>query len=196
MRKTISILSSFTIILLAAISACNTGSNKTQSAATAVSKDSLIKRGAYLVTIGGCDDCHSPKKMGPMGPEVDPELRLSGFPASRPLPKFDSNFAKKGLMMMNEDGTAAAGPWGISFTGNLTSDATGAGSWPVENFVTALRKGKLKGHQGGRDLLPPMPWQNYSQMTDDDLRALHAFLQSTKPVENIVPAPKQFADLK
>lgn len=98
--------------------------------------------------------------------------------------------------MFNEDLTAAAGPWGVSFAANITSDATGAGSWQEENFILALRKGKFKGLEGSRNLLPPMPWQNFSQMTDDDLKAIYTFLQSTKPVNNVVPAPMQFADLK
>lgn len=163
-----------------------------------VKTDSLkfIERGKYLLTIGGCNDCHSPKKMGPHGPEVIAETMLSGYPANRPFPKFDSTLAKRGIAQFNEDMTATAGPWGISFAGNLTSSASGAGSWPFENFKTALQHGKWKGIETSRSLLPPMPWFNYAVMTDDDLKALLAFLRSTKPVDNVPPPPMQFNQLK
>jgi cytochrome c553 len=195
MRKTIFVISILTSGIIALLLSCNGATEKT-AAVTAISKDSLIKRGAYIVTIAGCDDCHSPKKMGPQGPELDMDRRLSGFPATRPMPLFDSNMVKKGIAMFNEDLTSAAGPWGVSFAANLTSDATGAGSWPEENFIRALKKGKFKGQENGRSLLPPMPWQNFAHMTDEDIKAVYAFLQSTKPVENVVPAARSFAELK
>jgi hypothetical protein len=195
MRKTIFILSTIAAVTIIAV-ACNSKTGDSKPAEKKQDKAALLKRGEYLVTISGCDDCHSPKKMGPHGPEVDRERRLSGFPATRPLPQFDSNVLKKGIMQLNEDLTASAGPWGISFAANLTSDASGAGSWPLENFKFALRHGKLKGLAASRDMLPPMPWFNFAKMTDEDLEALHTFLQNTKPVENVVPGPKQFSQLK
>ncbi len=162
----------------------------------ALTNDSLVKRGAYLVTVAGCDDCHSPKKFGPMGPEIDMERRLSGFPATRVVPQYDSNVVKKGLVMFNEDLTSAAGPWGVSFAANLTSDDTGLGNWSEAHFFKAIREGKFKGLDGSRSLLPPMPWQNLKQLTDEDIRAVFAFLKSTKPVKNIVPGNRQLAELK
>ena len=185
-----------TSVSIALTMSCTNSSGKEPQKPTALSNDSLIKRGAYLVLAGGCDDCHSPKIMTPTGPAIDTSLRLSGFPSNRPIPAFDSNIVKKEIILLAIDGTAAAGPWGLSFAANLTSDATGAGSWPVENFINALRHGKFKGHENGRPLLPPMPWQNIGQLTDEDLTAIHAFLHSIKPVENVPPAPRQFADLK
>lgn len=192
----------FALVLVAAIStiaiSCNNDSAKKNKTTAVVIKDSvsLVKRGEYLITTSGCDDCHSPKKMGPNGPELDMEKRLSGFPSARPIPDFDNNIFKKGIVQFNEDLTAAAGPWGISFAANLTSDATGAGSWPLENFKYALRHGKWKGLEGSRGLLPPMPWFNFAKMTDEDLEAMYSFLKTTRPVENVVPLPKQLADLK
>lgn len=53
----------------------------------------------------------------------------------------------------------------------------------------ALRKGKYKGLENARDLLPPMPWFNFSHLTDEDLKAMFAYLKSTKPVNNVVPPP-------
>lgn len=195
MQKTFFLIGFTAAIIVAAISSCNDSKAK-NIAENIISKDSLIKRGSYLVTIGGCDDCHSPKKFGPHGPEVDMEQRLSGYPASRVFPKYDSNVVKKGMVMFNEDLTSAAGPWGVSFAANLTSDDTGLGNWSEDHFFRAIREGKFKGLDQSRSLLPPMPWQNIKQMTDDDLRAVFTFLKSTKPVKNIVPGPKQFSELK
>ena len=94
--------------------------------------EQMVQRGEYLVTIMGCNDCHSPKKMGPQGPMIIPELMLSGYPADRPLPKVDAQTIKKGWVLLVEDLTAAAGPWGVSFAGNLTPDQTGIGNWTEE----------------------------------------------------------------
>jgi len=151
--------------------------------------EQLVKKGEYLVTMMGCNDCHSPKKMGPNGPEVIPELMLSGYPADRQLPEVDKESIRKGWAMLNEDMTAAAGPWGVSFAANLTSDPTGIGNWTEENFKRALKEGKFKGLPGTRTLLPPMPWFNYANISDEDAKAIFAFLKSTNPVRNVVPAP-------
>lgn len=150
----------------------------------------LLAKGEYLVTIMGCDDCHSPKQMGPQGPEIIPELRLSGYPSGRPIAEVDANALRQGGAFMNSDLTSATGPWGTSFAGNISSDATGIGRWSEEQFKKALTQGKYKGLDGGRMLLPPMPWPNYSRLTDEDIRAIYLFLQSTKPVSNVVPAPR------
>ena len=52
-----------------------------------------------------------------------------------------------------------------------------------------MREGKLKGDKGGRMMLPPMPWQNFAKLSDEDLESMFKYLQSTEPVENAVPAP-------
>ncbi|HNP01136.1 MAG TPA: diheme cytochrome c-553, partial [Ferruginibacter sp.] len=143
----------------------------------------------------GCDDCHSPKKMGPHGPEVVAETRFGGFLASNPIGKVDTNVIKNGWAMFGPDFTNTVGPWGMSFAANISSDETGIGNWSEQQFITALRKGKLKGLEGSRDLLPPMPWFVYKNLTDEDLRSIYAYLKTTKPVKNVVPAPKALADL-
>lgn len=94
-----------------------------------------------------------------------------------------------GWTITNEHLTAWQGAWGTSFSSNLTPDDTGLDSWTEEQFMTAIRKGKYKGMESSRPLLPPMPWPNYAQMTDDELKALFAFLKSLPPVKNVVPAP-------
>lgn len=143
----------------------------------------------------GCDDCHSPKIMGARGPKLDVQKRLSGYPSDRPLLKADANHLNNGWLLFSEDLTVAAGPWGVSFSANITSDSTGIGNWSEEQFRKALTQGKYKGLDSARMLLPPMPWPNYRTLKDQDVKAIFAFLKSTKPIKNIVPAAKQLPDL-
>lgn len=154
-----------------------------------VTHEQKVKRGEYLVSTIGCADCHSPKKFGAHGPEEVEGLELSGFPQEQQIPQIDRDALQKGWMLMNADLTAAVGPWGTSFAANITSDETGIGNWTKEQFIVAMRKGKFKGMENSRDLLPPMPWSNFAKLTDDDLEAMYHYLQSTKPIENVVPAP-------
>lgn len=179
---------------LVALTACQKTVKPDSAQKPMAIKDSaeLVQYGKYLVTITGCNDCHTPKKMGPKGPELIEELLLSGFQGKNAIPEFDKERTQKGFAQMSPDMTAAAGPWGVSFAANLTPDETGIGSWTFEQFKTALTQGKYKGMANGRPLLPPMPWFNYTEMKDEDLRAIFAYLKSIKPVENVVPAPKKF----
>lgn len=186
--------SSLAITLLAvativALVACQTNARGKKETPIVISKDSLINRGSYLVYTMLCDDCHSPKKMGPNGPEIIPELRLSGARQGTRLPNIAPAEIKNGWTLFNEDFTAIAGAWGVSFAGNLTSDETGIGNWTEEQFKKALTKGKYKGLDNSRDLLPPMPWPQFSILKDDDIKAIYTYLKSTTPVHNVVPAP-------
>ena len=146
--------------------------------------------GEHLVLIMDCDVCHSPKMMTEHGPVPDPELRFSGHPASWTAADVDREVLEQnGYGACNGHFTAWTGPWGVSYAANLTSDATGIGSWSEENFFRAIREGTFKGMEGTRTLLPPMPWQAYSNATDDEISAIFAYLQTVPPVENIVPPP-------
>ncbi|MBO0952880.1 c-type cytochrome [Fibrella forsythiae] len=154
-------------------------------------KDALIKRGQYLVTVMGCGDCHAPKKMTPQGPRPDMDRFLAGYNSAEPLGEYDKNLVKTGQwMLFNGQNTAFIGPWGVSFAANLTPDASGIGKWSLTQFSKAMRQGKLKGLDNARPLLPPMPWPNYTNMTDGDLKAIFSYLKSLKPVANVVPAPR------
>jgi hypothetical protein len=128
------------------------------------------------------------KVFGPNGPEPDPNRLFSGHPADMPVDKVDTSQLHSWVLtnMMN---TVWVGPWGVSFTANLTSDATGIGNWTAENFRKAIREGKYKGMDNTRPLLPPMPWTVYKNLTDEDLNAIFAYLKTTRPVNNVVPAP-------
>src|SRR3978361_948821 len=102
------------------IISCNNGKEKSARAVvTNISKDSMIKRDAYLVTIMGCNDCHSPKKLGPNGPEPDKDRLLSGHPADMPLGKINPSELKS-WVLFNQNLTAFVGPWGVSYAANLT----------------------------------------------------------------------------
>lgn len=151
----------------------------------------LVKRGEYLVTTMGCNDCHTPKVMTDHGPDLDTKRLLSGHPAEVPLaPITDKEAVRTGQwVLMHPMVTAYAGPWGTSYAANLTPDDTGIGAWSFEQFKKALTEGKYKGLDGGRMLLPPMPWQNYVKMTEEDLKAMYAYLMSLPPVKNVVPPP-------
>lgn len=182
--------------VLYAMSGCNNNAGQDQAETPALDSTQLVERGKYLVNTIGCDDCHSPKKMGAQGPEIEPSLRFSGYPADRPLPPVSEAVLQDGWSLFGPELTVAIGPWGASFAANITSDSTGIGNWTKEQFVTAMREGKSKGLEGGRPILPPMPWQNFRNMTDEDLRAIWAFLQTTTPVKNVVPSPVPLSEIK
>lgn len=164
------------------------GPGKNEKSMSGVSDKDKIQRGEYLVNIIGCSDCHAPKKMTDKGPVPDMDRYLSGYNSAQPIPVFDVKVMQRDrVVMFTPDLTAAAGPWGVSFASNLTPDETGIGNWSLDNFKTAIRKGKYKGLENARDLLPPMPWPNFRNMNDDDLEAIFSYLKSLKPVKNLVP---------
>jgi cytochrome c553 len=180
----------YSLVLLLAVGAC-TGAPAADSAQPATAETAapaidLVARGEYLVSAAGCDDCHTPKVMGEMGPEPDMTRRLSGHPTGpvEELPVLPEGW----LAATDGNMTAWAGPWGISYAANLTPDEmTGLEVWTEEMFLTAIREGK---HMGtSRPILPPMPWQVIRNFNDEDLRAIFAFLQSLPPIENEVPLP-------
>lgn len=152
--------------------------------------ESQVKWGEHLITVSACHDCHTPKKMTAFGPVLDSARLLSGHPANLPAPQTNRAELESKGQTLTDMLTAWVGPWGVSYTANLTSDVTGIGSWSEAQFMTAIRKGKFKGLESSRQLLPPMPWEVYRYMTDDELKAIFAYLKSTKPIHNIVPAPE------
>lgn len=183
---------SLSLLLIALLAACNAPAPPAPSTTIAAAKTETLEvrqeRGRYLVGIMGCNDCHSPKLMGAQGPYNDPARLLSGHPADQALPNVPTA-ALKDWVLFPHTNTAAVGPWGVSYAGNITSDASGIGNWSEEQFARAMRQGKWKGLEGARQLLPPMPWPNYAKMPDADISAIYAYLMTTTPVENVVPAP-------
>lgn len=146
----------------------------------------LVERGEYLVTVGGCNDCHTPWIVGPNGPEPDMSRMLSGHPEDLPVGPQMPIPAEAGLWAWAPHNTAWVTDAGIAYAFNLTPDEnTGIGIWTEETFIQTLRTGK---HWGvAREILPPMPWFNYGKMTDEDLKAVWAYLRSIPPVQNRVP---------
>lgn len=177
------------------IMSCNSNEPKVQSENIAQQRDDehedAVQKGRYLVTAGGCFDCHTPKKMTPQGPEDDSTRMLSGHPANAPLPAIDIKALQPGnWVLLSPDLTAFVGPWGVSFPANLTPDsATGIGAWTEEVFIKTLRTGRHLGNANGRRILPPMPWFNLAKLKEEDLQAIYAYLRSLPPVNNRVPAP-------
>jgi mono/diheme cytochrome c family protein len=120
-----------------------------------------IERGLYLVTLSGCNDCHTPGGM------------LGSPDKTRLLGGSDVGF-----------GDPASGVW---IGPNLTPDeATGLGRWTTEQIVVALTKGE---RPDGRKLSEIMPWPALSHLTADDALAIAAYLKSLPPVKNAVPGP-------
>jgi hypothetical protein len=148
----------------------------------------LVKRGEYLVRLGGCGDCHTPVKLDPaLGmPVPDLARAFSGHPAGAPDPA--GKHVQPDIAVIGPTFTSFALPFGIVYASNISSDrTTGIGAWTEQTFIRSMRTGKRGG--AGRPILPPMPWMNLLGATDDDLRAMFAYLQSTPPIKNAVPRP-------
>lgn len=177
----------FTIGIAALASSLALASIACDSRASSGPHQDPVERGKYLVTAAGCNDCHTPLVMGPNGPERDANHRLAGHPAEMQMPPAP---AAQGPWMYTAAATMTAwsGPWGVSFTANLTPDKeTGLGNWDRATFIATIRNGRHMGK--GRKLLPPMPADMIATYTDEDLAAIFAYLQSLPPVKNRVPDP-------
>ncbi len=149
----------------------------------------LVARGKYMVTIGGCNDCHTPWIIQPDGkPGPDMSRALSGHPMQFPIKENVKLTGDRFAVAIAPTNTAYSGPWGTSFAANLSPDKlTGTGIWTFDIFKNAIRNGR---HWGvGRPLNPPMPWFNYRHMTDEDLLAVFTYIHSLKPIYNEVPEP-------
>jgi len=154
-----------------------------------MSQQELVALGKYIVTTGGCDDCHTPKIYTANGPVPDTTRRLTGFQQGGTFPALDAKYVAPGNWVVTESNFSGwVGPWGISYASNLTPDnATGIGALTEEMFIKTLREGKYMGV--GRPLLPPMPWQVIGMKTDQDLKAIYAYLHSLPAIHNEVPQP-------
>jgi mono/diheme cytochrome c family protein len=131
------------------------------NAGVALADEVAIERGRYLVTLGGCGDCHTP---GYFLGQPDGARHLGGS---------DVGFEVPGL--------------GTFYGPNLTPDAeTGLGEWSAAEIVTALRTGV---RPDGRILAPVMPWRGFAALTDEDADAVAAYLKSIPPVRNRVAGP-------
>jgi hypothetical protein len=181
--KKIVVLATMVAAAVAAVG-CNTNGPFSR-AVSAEERNARAERGSYLVKVMGCNDCHTPWKMGPNGPEPDMTRALSGHPeqiGSLPALQLEGPWLWAGA----PTNTAFSGPWGISYAANLTPDQnTGLGIWTEDMFISAIRTGR---HMGvSRPILPPMPWPAFRNATDEDLKSIYAYLRSLKPLANHVP---------
>lgn len=174
------------LVMIAAVVAASFARGADTATPTTVSD--AAARGKYLVSTAGCHDCHTPWKMTPEGPKPDMSLALSGHPEHFEMPAAPQSQGPW-IMSTGATNTAFAGPWGVSFTANLTPDReTGLGKWTVRTFTDTIRTGRHLGR--GREILPPMPIPVYQNFTDEDLAAIFAYLQSIPAVKNKVPVPR------
>ncbi len=153
----------------------------------AMTNDEMVARGKYIVSTSGCNDCHTPKLFSEKGMEPDMSKMLSGHPSGSTLPPYDPKMVGAWILF-SPDLTACVGPWGISYSANLTPSESGTGNWTEEQFLNAIKNGKHMGMDNQRPIMPPMPWQEIKNMTDDDLKSIFAFLRTIPPVDNVVPA--------
>jgi mono/diheme cytochrome c family protein len=154
-----------------------------------LTRQEQIARGKYMVTIGGCHDCHTPWIVQPDGkPGPDMSRALSGHPMQFPIKENVKLTGDRFTVAIAPTNTAYSGPWGTSFAANLTPEPlTGTGIWTFDIFRNTIRNGR---HWGvGRPLNPPMPWFNYKEMTDEDLLAVYTYIRTLKPIYNEVPEP-------
>ena len=185
MRSKSFVLALSTGLLLVGVTSGAFGCMREPAAGT----QAAAERGEYLVSVLACDDCHSPKALLNGVPVPDMARRLSGHPSDSPLPAVPRGVLgpDQWAFLGNSHMTAWAGPWGISFAANLTPHDDGLGLWTEEQFVNSLKTGT---HLGvGRPVLPPMPWPAYKNMSDEELKAIFAFLKTLPPVANVVPQP-------
>ena len=180
------IRSCLVVVSLSTIAACQQAPPAAPPAAPAAPAMSQVDRGKYLVNTAGCHDCHTPTKMGPNGPEPDMSRMLSGHPENVKVDK-PAKLDGPWMAAASSTFTAWSGPWGMSYTANLTPDPSGLAVWTEDMFMRAIREGK---HMGtSRPILPPMPWPVYRNFTDEDLKAIFAYLRTIPPVSNHVPDP-------
>jgi mono/diheme cytochrome c family protein/uncharacterized protein YjiS (DUF1127 family) len=124
-----------------------------------LARDAQIKRGKYLVALGGCNDCHTP---GYFFGKPDMARFLGGSEVGFEIPNL-----------------------GVFHGPNLTPDQeTGLGKWSSADIVTAITTGQ---RPDGRLLAPIMPWHAFANLTGEDVRAIVAFLKSLPPIKNKVP---------
>ena len=124
-----------------------------------------LARGRYIFNLADCDGCHTPRDFSRFNGPARESLRGAGtvFPASMGLP-------------------------GVVAPPNITPDReTGIGTWTDGEKIRAIREGV---DRNGRALFPMMPYQNFRHMSDEDVYALVAYLNSLAPVRNAVPPTK------
>ena len=142
----------------------------------------------------GCHDCHTPMKIGPNGPEQD-MARAPQRPPGERRGAAGANLPAGYLAVIGATFTSFSGPWGTSFTRNLTPDKeTGLGDWTVEEFIATMKTGRERGK--GRPGAAADAGAEPRALSDQDIRSLFAYLQSLPPIKNRMPQPIEPPDQK
>lgn len=147
-----------------------------------------VEMGKLLTEEFGCVDCHTPKIMRNNYLINDPDRLFSGHPEDKILPQFPPEIIgpDKWRGLFTDSMTAWGGPWGISYSANLTPDnETGIGKLSEKNFVSVLSLGIHSGMN--RKLMQPMPWKETSALREEDLNAIYVYLRTVEPIKNKVP---------
>jgi hypothetical protein len=194
MAKTSRILRKGMMVVVAALVLATAGAAAAKGKDAKASKEAKpdpAMRGMYIVSTAGCTECHTPyvfnKDLGL--PVPDMSRFLSGHPPTGPEPSAKVD-PKTDLAFIGADFTSFKLPFGTVYSANLTPDKeTGLGNWTEEMFIKAIRTGMHMGAEG-RPILPPMPWPEFRNFTDDDLKAIFAFLKTIPPIHNPVADPK------
>ena len=83
-------------------------------------------------------------------------------------------------------GLALATPFGTIYSTNITPDIeAGVGAWTEADFLRAMHEGV---DRAGRNLYPAFPYDHFARVTDDDVKAIYAFIMTRDPVRSTVPA--------
>lgn len=175
------------VITVITVISCENKAKETKEEPPAeMTQAEMAERGKYLVTILDCNVCHTPKIFTPTGPVFDTTRILSGHPADYVEAPYDATMIGA-WTITNGHFTNWIGAFGKTYAANLTPHETGLGKWKEENFIQALKTGKHMGMPEQRPIMPPMPWEAYGHMPDEDLKAIWAYLQTIPPIDNAVP---------
>jgi cytochrome c553 len=169
--------------LLAFIIVGRTGPAAAAAPAPAAAAGSAIARGKYLVTVIACNDCHSPHDQTG---KVIAGKELSGHPENAPLPEWDPSLFKRNVVAtFDPTMTAFAGPFGVSVAPNITPDLETGLVVSAEGLIQSWRTGNH--WKFNRPVLPPMPMESFKTLSDEDIRAIYAYLMSVPAVKNKAP---------
>lgn len=166
----------------------------------AISEDDLAAIIAYLQTIPPVDNILPETKLGPMayimvgaGPfteamsalHIDHDAPFPVAPAEGETAEYGAYLVEIGQCRLCHGAELAGGQ--VTPSSPLGPNLTPGGEpgfWSEETFISVIRTGK---HPSGRELDPTMPWRFFRNMTDTELRAIHAYLMSLPKLETVIP---------
>lgn len=189
MRNICSVLNISSLLIIAAVSIVTVGCSQKPATEVAYSPERL-EIGQAIVEGWNCSFCHTPQISGPDGKLMpDPKRLMSGHPADDKIPAVPEMVMTSPEWMEfldNLDSTVWATDNLIVFSANLTpDDETGIGTWTEVEFVETIREGRHRGIE--RRIKYPMPWQELSEVSDEELLSVYEYLMSLETVSNKVP---------